>query len=105
MSKFARIRELQRALDAGKTTALALTEQALARIADPNGEGATTFISVYAEQARAAARASDTLRAAGLARSALEGIPISIKDLFDYKGDVTRGASALLKDAPAATEN
>lgn len=105
MSKFAHIRELQRALDAGETTALALTEQALARIADPNGEGATTFISVYAEQARAAARASDTLRAAGLARSALEGIPISIKDLFDYKGDVTRGASALLKDAPAATEN
>lgn len=98
------ILELQHALDAGETTALALTEQALARIADPEGEGSTTFISVYKDQALTAARASDLLRSAGLARSALEGIPISIKDLFDYKGDVTRGASALLKDAPAATE-
>lgn len=104
-TSFATIRELQRALDTGETTAVALTEQALARIADPNGEGSTTFISVYGDQALAAAQASDILRQAGLSRSALEGIPISIKDLFDYKGDVTRGASALLKDAPAATEN
>lgn len=104
-TSFARIRELQHALDAGETTAVLLTQQALSRIADPAGEGATTFISIYKEQALAAAHASDILRAAGLSRSALEGIPISIKDLFDYKGDVTRGASALLKDAPAATEN
>ena len=102
---FATIRELQLALDAGKTTAVELTEQALARIEDPKGQGATAFINVYKEQALASARASDILRQAGLARSALEGIPISIKDLFDYKGDVTRGASALLKDAPAATEH
>lgn len=104
-TRFATIRELQLALDAGKTTAVELTEQALARIEDPKGQGATAFINVYKEQALASARASDILRQAGLARSALEGIPISIKDLFDYKGDVTRGASALLKDAPAATEH
>lgn len=104
-TRFATILELQHALNTQQTTAVALTEQALARIDDATGQGSTTFISVYAEQALAAARASDILRAAGLARSALEGIPISIKDLFDYKGDVTRGASALLKDAPAATEN
>lgn len=99
------IRKLQLALDSGETTSVALTEQALARIADPTGEGSTAFISVYQDQALVAAHASDLLRSAGLSRSALEGIPISIKDLFDYKGDVTRGASALLKEAPAATEN
>ncbi len=104
-TSFARIRDLQRALDAGETTAVALTELALSRITDPKGEGAAAFMSVYQDQALAAARASDILRAAGLSRSALEGIPISIKDLFDYKGDVTRGASALLKDAPAAATN
>lgn len=104
-TSFARIRELQRALDAGKTSAVALTELALSKIADPSGEGAATFLSVYQDQALAAAHASDTLRAAGLSRSALEGIPISIKDLFDYKGDVTRGASLVLKDAPAASTN
>lgn len=102
---FATILELQQALDTKQTTAVALTEQALARINDTAGEGAKAFISVYADQALAAAQASDILRAAGLTRSALEGIPISIKDLFDYKGDVTRGASALLKDAASATEN
>ena len=91
-TSFARIRDLQRALDAGETTAVALTELALSRITDPKGEGAAAFMSVYQDQALAAARASDILRAAGLSRSALEGIPISIKDLFDYKGDVTRSS-------------
>ena len=104
-ASFATIRELQRALDANEITAVDLTTQALNRIEDPMGQGARTFISVYRDQALAAAQASDILRQAGLARSALEGIPISIKDLFDYKGDVTRGASALLKNAPAATEH
>lgn len=96
---------LQAELDAGRTTAVALTEHALARINDDEGDGARAFLQVYAEQALAAAHASDLLRANGLARSALEGIPISIKDLFDYRGDITKGASVLLKDAPPATEN
>lgn len=104
-TSFSTIATLQQALDAGEINAVRLTEQALARIADPAGEGATAFLSVYKEQALAAAQASDLLRQAGLKRSALEGIPISIKDLFDYKGDITKGASALLNEAPAATEN
>ncbi|MBC9180201.1 amidase, partial [Roseomonas ludipueritiae] len=35
-------------LAAGRTTAQALTEAALARIADPAGEGARTFVAVQA---------------------------------------------------------
>lgn len=98
-----RIRDLEKAMDEGRLSSVELVNQALQHIADPLGEGAKTFIKVYKEQALAAASASDTLRAAGLKRSALEGIPISIKDLFDYQGDVTRGAAAVLKDAkPAA---
>src|SRR5690606_16593932 len=81
--------ELQRKLDTGEITSVELVEQALARIADPNGEGAHTFTAVWADQARAAAEASDTLRRAGLARSAIEGLPVSIKDLFDVAGQVT----------------
>ena len=38
----------------------------------------------------AAAQASDTLRAAGLARSPLDGLPLSVKDLFDVAGQTTR---------------
>ncbi|MFJ1298686.1 amidase [Pseudomonadota bacterium AL_CKDN230030165-1A_HGKHYDSX7] len=92
----------QRALQAGRTTSAELTEAALARAADPAGEGARVFTQLYAEQARAAARASDTLRAAGLARSPIEGLPISIKDLFDVTGGTTLAGSVARKGAPAA---
>ncbi|HLS42110.1 MAG TPA: amidase family protein, partial [Paenalcaligenes sp.] len=84
------ITELQHALDTKQTTSEALVAEALKRIQSPDGQGNTTFLKVYADQAMAAAKASDILRAAGLARSPLEGLPISIKDLFDKKGDITR---------------
>lgn len=89
-------------LAAGRVTAASLVEEALARIADPAGEGARAFVAVQAEQARAAARAMDALRAAGRAPSPWAGIPISIKDLYDQAGQVTRGGSAALADAPPA---
>jgi aspartyl-tRNA(Asn)/glutamyl-tRNA(Gln) amidotransferase subunit A len=44
-------------------------EQALARIADPNGEGARACLTVYAEAARAAAEAADARAARVSARS------------------------------------
>ncbi|NLC36574.1 MAG: amidase [Alcaligenaceae bacterium] len=94
--------ELQRQLDAGETTSVELVEQALARIADDAGEGARAFTAVWADQALAAARASDILRAAGLSRSAIEGLPVSIKDLFDVAGKVTKAGSALRRDAAPA---
>ncbi|MFA7668515.1 MAG: amidase, partial [Burkholderiaceae bacterium] len=49
-----------------------------------------------------AARASDMLRQVGLSRSPLEGLPISIKDLFDVAGKVTKAGSALRRNAPPA---
>ena len=62
-------------LAAGRATSAALTAEALRRIADPAGEGARTFTRVLAEQAQRLAHASDGLRAAGLARSPIEGLP------------------------------
>ncbi|MDQ1080813.1 amidase [Pseudoroseomonas cervicalis] len=90
-------------LAAGRTTALALTEAALARIADPAGEGARAFVAVQAEAARATARAMDALRGAGRAPSPWAGIPISVKDLFDQEGVPTRAGAAVLAGAPPAT--
>jgi len=90
-------------LAAGRTTSRALVETALARIAEPAGEGARAFIKVYAESARADAEHADRLRKAGIVRSAVDGLPVSVKDLFDVGGDVTRAGSKLLADAPAAT--
>ncbi|MBR0655313.1 amidase [Plastoroseomonas arctica] len=94
--------DLARALAEGRVSAEALVDQALDRIADPAGEGALAFIKVHAESARATARAMDALRAAGRAPSALAGIPISVKDLFDEAGEVTAAGSAVLLDAAPA---
>ena len=91
-------------LASGRTTARALTEQCLERIADPNGEGARAFVAVYAEQARASADAMDTLRRAGRAPGPHAGIPVSLKDLFDMAGEPTAAGSTVLKGAkPAST--
>ena len=89
-------------LDAGRTTSRALVEACLARIDDPAGEGARTFTAVPHKAALAAADAMDGLRRAGAAPSRFAGIPVSVKDLFDVAGEVTRAGSTVLADAPPA---
>ncbi len=97
--------ELNLALQEGRKTSIELTEEALARIGDPAGEGARAFTRVYAEQARAQARASDLLREAGLRRSAVDGLPVSIKDLFDVRGETTMAGSVAREGEPPAEHN
>src|SRR5579863_7233162 len=89
-------------LAAGRTTSRALGDDALARIADPGGEGVRTFTKVYGDEARAVADAQDRLRQAGYVASPLAGLPISIKDLFDVAGEVTLAGSTALDDQPPA---
>ncbi|CAM5180205.1 amidase [Bosea thiooxidans] len=89
-------------LASGRTSSLALTREALARIDAPEGEGRLAFVKVHRESALAAAEAMDRLRAAGLAPSPLAGIPISVKDLFDLAGEPTTAGSTVLADAPPA---
>ncbi len=97
--------QLSQDLATGKTTAEKLVQECLARIADPSGEGARAFIKVYADSALAEAQASDAARRAGRVASPLAGIPISVKDLFDIGGEVTRAGSVILADAqPAASD-
>jgi aspartyl-tRNA(Asn)/glutamyl-tRNA(Gln) amidotransferase subunit A len=89
-------------LDSGRTSARKLVDQCLARIADASGEGARAFIHVDAEAAIEAAEAMDRLREVKAAPSRFAGIPVSIKDLFDIKGQVTRAGSRALDDSPPA---
>ena len=89
-------------LIAGRTSSRALIEAALARIAEPSGEGTRSFVAVYADSARAAADAQDTLRKAGYVASPLAGLPVSIKDLFDVAGERTLAGSKALDDQPPA---
>jgi aspartyl-tRNA(Asn)/glutamyl-tRNA(Gln) amidotransferase subunit A len=89
-------------LESGRTSARKLVDQCLARIADPAGEGQRAFIHVDAEAAIEAAEAMDRLREVKAAPSAYAGIPVSIKDLFDIKGQVTRAGSRALEDSAPA---
>src|SRR6201989_3279854 len=92
-------------LEGGRTTARKLVEECIARIADPAGEGQRAFIHVDKAAALEAADAMDRLRKAHAAPSRFAGIPVSIKDLFDIKGQVTRAGSRALEDsAPASAE-
>jgi aspartyl-tRNA(Asn)/glutamyl-tRNA(Gln) amidotransferase subunit A len=81
-------------------------EQALARIADPNGEGARACLTVYADPARAAADAADARAVSGAALGPLDGIIVTIKDLFDVAGEPTRAGSKILAEeaVPAVTD-
>ncbi|MDG3579925.1 amidase [Rhizobium sp. YJ-22] len=90
------------ALESGRENAVQMVRRALDRIRDPQGEGERAFVTVHAEQALAAAAAHDGLRAAGAAPSPYAGIPISVKDLFDLKGEPTpAGSTAHADSAPA----
>ena len=89
-------------LAAGRSSSRALVERALARIADPAGEGKRAFIKVWREPALAAAEASDTMRRAGYVPSPLAGLPVSGKYLCDVAGETTLAGSKALDDAPPA---
>ena len=83
------VTQLSRDLETGRTTSRELVEQALAKIADPAGEGKRAFLKVCADSARADADYADRLRKAGARRSAIDGLPVSLKDLYDVAGEVT----------------
>src|ERR1700736_5114831 len=85
-------------LATGRTSARKLVDACLASIADPKGEGARAFIQVDAEAAIEAAEAMDRLREVKAAPSPYAGVPVSIKDLFDIKGQVTRAGSRALEE-------
>jgi aspartyl-tRNA(Asn)/glutamyl-tRNA(Gln) amidotransferase subunit A len=92
-------------LAGGRTSARKLVDDCLTKIADTSGEGAQTFIHVDAEAAIEAAEAMDRLREVKAAPSPFAGIPVSIKDLFDIRGQVTRAGSRALEDsAPAEAD-
>jgi aspartyl-tRNA(Asn)/glutamyl-tRNA(Gln) amidotransferase subunit A len=77
---------------------------ALQRIDDSSGEGARTCLSVYRQSALAAAEASDARARAGVSLGALDGVIVSLKDLFDVAGEVTRAGSKVLFDEGKVAE-
>ena len=80
------------ALAAGDLTSEQLVEALLGRIERLNGK-LDAFIAVYADEARAAARAADLARRAGHAVGRFHGVPIALKDIIDIEGRITTGGS------------
>ncbi len=80
----------------------AMTEAALARLADVGGQ-INAFISVRAEEALAEAREIDARRERGEPLGALAGLPIAVKDNIDVAGcPATAGSSFLADRVPDA---
>jgi len=84
--------QLARALQDRQITSEAVTERCLTRI-DERNPTLNAFIAVFADEARAQARAADREIADGGYRGPLHGVPISIKDLIDMRGTVTTAGS------------
>ena len=90
------IHELTAAFRRGETSPGAVTEAYLGRIDKLDGKlGA--YITVTAAHARAAADAADRRYRAGNPLGPLDGVPLSIKDVFCTKGIVTTCGSRILE--------
>ena len=72
------LHEIAEDLATGRTTSVALTSDALARIEDPAGEGGRVFIRLFRDEALAEAAASDALRARGIVASPLAGVRVTV---------------------------
>lgn len=81
-------------------------EQSLLKIADPAGEGARACLTVYADVARKAADAADIRKKSGGSLGPLDGAIVTVKDLFDVAGEVTRAGSRVLaaRSKPATAD-
>ena len=94
---FLSIAELGSLVRARTVSPVEVTEAHLARIERLNPV-LNAFVTVMADEARAAARRAETEVAAGRWRGPLHGVPIGVKDIFDTAGVRTTNGSSFYRD-------
>ncbi len=95
------INRIAERIRSGKLTSLALVENSLAAAK----RSKSVFIRLNAEQARLQAEEVDKARRAGEEQPPYAGIPITLKDLFDVRGEVTAAGSRVLASDPPAIQD
>ena len=92
------------AVRSGETSALAVTEATLARIAADNPR-LNAFTDVTADRARKTASKVDALRAQDKPLGSLAGVPFAVKNLYDVAGLATRAGSRINRTRALAAED
>ena len=100
----ASIAEMGRQLRARQTTSEALTRAALDRVAAHDG-ALHAFITVTADRALADARRADAAFAAGQDFGPFQGVPYTLKDIYDTAGIRTTCHSKLRVDVVPTTDS
>src|ERR1700690_2549349 len=85
----------------GRASSREVVEAHLRQIDDQNPR-INAFVTVFAEEAVAAAKAADEARTRQAALGPLHGVPVTIKDSFDVAGHPTYCGSKLRLDHRAA---
>ena len=96
--------DIARAVASGETSAVAVVEATLARIATLNPL-LNAFTAVTAARAWKRAAALDARRAAGDRLGPLAGVPFAVKNLFDVAGLSTRAGSRINRERPPAEKD
>lgn len=100
----ASLRDMQQALAQRRVSARQLTTFALQRIANVDQPRYNAISWLFADDALAAAAASDAARQQNAPVGPLAGIPLLIKDNIEVKGWPTSAGSALLRDVIASED-
>jgi 1-carboxybiuret hydrolase len=102
MDAWASAAETAAAVASGKTSAVAVVEAALGRIA-ARDKALNSFTAVTRERALATARAIDEAHMHGKPLGPLAGVPFAVKNLFDVAGLPTLAGSKINRDRVPAT--
>lgn len=99
---FSTLTDLAKGLQDKTYSSEEITRAYLGRIQTAN-TALHAYVSVNEDSAIAQARAADMRRASGYSLSALDGLPIAVKDLCDIEGQITTGGSQDLIERRSTT--